>query len=72
MNVSSLSYDTSDKSVAESGLVHSGWRLVAQTPTVEAARKVIDRLKTAGVETRTVMIDGVSVIARIATPKATA
>lgn len=72
MNVSSLSYDNSNKSIASAGPVQSGWRLVAQLPTIEAARKVIDRLKAAGVETRTVMIDGVSVIARGNTTKATA
>lgn len=72
MNASSLAYDTSSKSLAASGLVHSGWRLVAQLPTIEAARNVIEKLTQAGVETRTVMIDGVSVIARIASPKATA
>eukprot|EP01025_Chloroclados_australasicus_P068330 TRINITY_DN9486_c0_g1_i1.p2 TRINITY_DN9486_c0_g1~~TRINITY_DN9486_c0_g1_i1.p2 ORF type:complete len:147 (-),score=0.68 TRINITY_DN9486_c0_g1_i1:1-441(-) len=72
MNVSSLAYDNSNKSIASAGPVQSGWRLVAQLPTIEAARKVIDRLKAAGVETRTVMIDGVSVIARGSTTKATA
>lgn len=72
MNASSLAYDSANKSLAASGLVHSGWRLVAQTPTIEAARRVIERLTAAGVETRTVMIDGVAVIARTAAPKATA
>lgn len=63
MNASALKYDSRTLNT-DTSVLQSGWRMLGQFPTIEAAKQLIERMKLKGIETRTVMIDGVTVISR--------
>lgn len=63
MNASALKYDSRTLDT-DTSVLQSGWRMLGQFPTIEAAKQLIERMKLKGIETRTVMIDGVTVISR--------
>lgn len=61
MNASALKYDNAHLT-ANNDVRQTGWQRLGQFATVEEAASVVSRLKDKGLEARTVLIDGVTVI----------